>query len=166
MHPASLAPCEWNGYLQDHAMRLLASLRHWTGRSLVDPTRSESAQARELYHASFAVLSHNSEADPLLNYANQAALTLFELSWDELIVTPSRLTAEAPHRDRRARLLAEVTAQGFIDDYRGVRISKNGRRFEIERATVWTVLDKHGICCGQAATFCDWRFLNQQDEGS
>ena len=59
-------------------MRLLASLRHWTGRSLVDPTFSESAQSRELYHASFAVLSHNSEADPLLNYANKAALTLFE----------------------------------------------------------------------------------------
>ncbi len=156
---ASHVPCEQNGYSQDLAVRILASLRHWTGRNLVDPTLAESARARELYCASFAVLSHNTAADPLLTYANQAALTLFEITWDELIITPSRLTAEAPHRDQRARLLAAVTAQGFIDDYRGVRISKSGRRFEIERATVWTVLDEHGVCCGQAATFSNWRFL-------
>ena len=49
---------------------------------MVDPVLAQSAQARELYRASFAVLSHDTEADPLLNYANQAALTLFELSWN------------------------------------------------------------------------------------
>ena len=108
-------------------------------------------------------MSHNTETDPLLNYANQAGLTLFELTWDELIVTPSRLTAEAAQRDERARLLTAVTAQGFIDDYRGVRISKSGRRFAIDRATVWTVLDEQGSPYGQAASFSDWRFLNQND---
>jgi len=57
------------------------------------------------------------------------------MSWAELTRTPSRLTAEAPNREERARLLAAVTARGFIDDYSGVRISKSGRRFRIARAT-------------------------------
>ena len=164
MHPALHAPCEANEYLQDHVARLLSSLRHWTGRSLVDSNLSQHAQARELYHAPFPVLSHNTDPDPLLNYANQAALTLFELTWEELIRTPSRLTAEPVQRVQRARLLAAVTGHGFIDNYRGVRISKSGKRFEIERATVWTVLDEDGVRCGQAATFSDWRFLAQHDE--
>jgi hypothetical protein len=94
MHPASHAPCERNGYLQDHAARLLASLRHWTGRDLLDPTLPPSVQARQLYHASFVVLSHNTDVDPLLNYANRAGLTLFELTWEELIMTPSPLTMD------------------------------------------------------------------------
>ncbi|MSP39486.1 MAG: MEKHLA domain-containing protein [Deltaproteobacteria bacterium] len=153
------APCVDNDYLQDHVMRLLAGLRHWTGRNLVDPMRPVADQARQIYYASFAVLSHDISADPLLNYANQAALTLFELSWEELVITPSRLTAEAIEREQRARLLATVGAQGYIDDYRGVRISKSGRRFEIERATVWNLFDEQGAHYGQAAAFSVWRSL-------
>lgn len=57
---------------------------------------------------------------------------------------PSRLTAEAPNRAERARLLAEVTARGFIEDYSGRRISHTGQRFLIERATVWNLTDAEG----------------------
>ena len=64
-----------------------------------------------------------------------------------------RLTAEAPDRAERARLLATVTAHGFIDDYAGVRISRNGKRFQIARATVWNLRADDGRPCGQAATF-------------
>jgi hypothetical protein len=71
---------------------------------------------------------------------------------------PSRLTAEAPDRTERARLLAEVAARGFIDDYSGVRISRTGQRFRIERATVWNLSDDEGRRCGQAATFRTWRY--------
>ncbi len=81
------------------------------------------------------------------------------MSWDELTRTPSRLTAEAPNREERARLLAAVTAHGFIDDYSGIRISKTGRRFRIAQATVWNLLDEHGIYAGQAAMFSRWEFL-------
>ena len=41
----------------------------------------------------------------------------------------SASAAEAPLREERARLLAAVAANGFIDDYSGIRISKSGRRF-------------------------------------
>ena len=64
-----------------------------------------------------------------------------------------------PDRDERARLLAAVTANGFIDDYAGIRISKTGRRFRIAQATVWNLLDESGTFSGQAAMFSRWEFL-------
>jgi hypothetical protein len=73
--------------------------------------------------------------------------------------TPSRLTAEAPDREERARLLEIVTRRGFIDDYSGIRVSKTGRRFRISRATVWNLLTEDGRPCGQAARFDKWEFL-------
>lgn len=148
-----------NHYLEIHVARLTASFRHWTGRALVDSRLPLDAQARELYYAPFVVLSHDTAPDPLLNYANEAALRLFELSWDELIAMPSRLTAQAPDQSERSRLLATVASRGFIDDYSGVRITKSKRCFAIERATVWNLLDESGAPYGQAATFADWRFL-------
>ena len=72
---------------------------------------------------------------------------------------PSRLTAEAPDREERARLLARVGTQGYIDDYAGVRVSRTGRRFRIARATVWNLLDDGGNHCGQAASFAHWQRL-------
>ena len=72
---------------------------------------------------------------------------------------PSRLTAEAPNREERARLLAQVTQHGFIDDYSGIRISTRGRRFRIAQATVWNLRDETGHPCGQAAMFAHWEFL-------
>lgn len=139
---------------------MLASLRHWTGRNLVEPGLAPEEQARELFNAPFAVLSHDTATDPILNYANRISLQLFELSWEELTVMPSRLTAEAPARAERTRLLSEVSSRGYIDDYRGVRVAKNGRRFLIERATVWNLLDESGAPYGQAATFNEWHYLD------
>ncbi|HCB13671.1 MAG TPA: hypothetical protein DEP36_08925 [Gammaproteobacteria bacterium] len=37
-----------------------------------------------------------------------------------------------------------------------MRIARTGRRFMIERATVWNLTDAAGQRCGQAATFRDW----------
>ena len=58
----------------------------------------------------------------------------------------------------RARLLQQVTEHGFINDYSGVRISKTGKRFVIEQATVWNLIGTAGTICGQAATFSRWRY--------
>ena len=153
-------PCAENDFLAPHVARLVVSLRHWTGRDLVAADLPASEQARQLFHAPFALLSHDGAPDPLLNYGNLTGMQLFELSWSELTATSSRLTAAPAHRDERARLLASVARQGFIDDYRGVRVSKRGRRFIIEKATVWNLLDEAGAPCGQAAMFGDWRFLD------
>ena len=115
--------------------------------------------AQAVFEAPFVVVSHGAEADPILNYGNRAALIQWEMSWQELIHTPSRLTAEAPGRGERARLLKTVTRRGFIDDYAGVRITITGRHFRISRATVWNLLTEDGKPCGQAAMFDRWEFL-------
>jgi hypothetical protein len=138
---------------------LAHSLKHWTGRELLPGNFPAPELAEKIFHAPFVVVSHGTEADPVLSYGNAAALTLWEMSWTELTRTPSRLTAESPDRAERARLLATVTARGFIDDYSGVRISKTGRRFKISRATVWNLISETGQPCGQAAMFDHWEFL-------
>jgi hypothetical protein len=89
-------------------------------------------------------------------YANRTAQRRFEYSWEELITIPSRLSAEAPNRDERQRLLDAVARNGFIDNYRGLRIAKSGRRFWIEGGIVWELSDENGERRGQAALFASW----------
>lgn len=152
----------WNQPAVIAQTRLLArSLKHWTGRDLLREAGASEAVgfAEGVFRAPFVLVSHGTEADPVLNYGNQTALKLWEMSWEELTSTPSRLTAEAPARDERARLMAAVTARGFIDDYSGVRISKTGRRFRILRATVWNLIDEGSVYVGQAALFSRWELL-------
>ena len=141
------------------------SLDHWTGRALLPGLFNPLGLAKNVFKAPFALVSHGTEADPILNYGNAVALNLWEMTWEELTRTPSRLTAEAPNREERARLLAEVTTKGFIDDYSGIRISKNARRFRIAQATVWNLLDERGNYAGQAAMFSRWEFL-QNEKGT
>ncbi len=142
-----------------HTRVLARSYRIWTGHDLLPGLFNPAGLAKHIFHAPFAVVSHGTETDPILNYGNAAALALWEMSWEELTRTPSRLTAEAPNREERARLLDVVTQRGFIDDYSGVRISKSGRRFRISRATVWNLISETGQPRGQAATFGDWKFI-------
>lgn len=140
-----------------HAQMLLNSYRHWLREDLVPRSGSAADQARDLFFAPFVVVSHGTQPDPILNYGNQAALDLWEMDAETLCRTPSRLTAEPVHRDERARLLARTTRDGFVDDYSGIRISSTGKRFRIDRAIVWNLLDEAGQYAGQAATFSQWQ---------
>jgi MEKHLA domain len=142
-----------------HAELLARSLKQWTGRALLPAAVPAAERARWLFGAPFVLVSHGTEADPVLNYGNAAALQLWELPWEDFTRTPSRLTAEAPERGERERLLAQVTARGFIDDYSGTRISSRGRRFRIAQATVWNLVTPAGQPAGQAAMFSRWEYL-------
>jgi hypothetical protein len=139
-----------------YAALLLKSYRSLTGRDLLPPATSIEAAAEALFKAPFVVLSHEASHDPVFVYANRAALARFAMSLNEIIGLPSRYSAEPVARDERQRLLDRVTAQGYIDDYRGVRIAKNGKRFEVRNATVWNVIDECGTIVGQAAAFSEW----------
>lgn len=159
-YPAKRMHMNWQEPSTIAQTQLIArSLKHWTGRDLWPGNLPPAEFAERVFHAPFVLVSHGTETDPVLNYGNQPALTLWEMSWDEITRTPSRLTAEAPNREERARLLAAVTARGFIDDYSGIRISKTGRRFRIQQATVWNLLGENGNDAGQAAMFSQWEFL-------
>lgn len=142
------------------SQRLLDSFHRWTGKELLARDGSVSAQARRLFFAPSVVVSHGLETDPILNYGNQAALDLWEMTWEQLTRTPSRQTAEPVNQEERARMLRVVEEQGYFDRYRGVRISATGRRFLVEEAIVWNVMDEQGERIGQAATFSRWTRLS------
>ncbi len=145
--------------IQQWCRLLLESYRHWTRRDLIAGVGTPEEQARALFEAPFVVVSHGLEDDPVLNFGNRVALNLWEMTWDQFTRTPSRLTAEPPDQAARARMLAQAEERGFIDNYRGVRISGKGRRFLVNRALVWKVVDPAGRRRGQAATFNSWTFV-------
>ena len=126
------------------------------GGLLGEPEVSPTA----LWAAPTAVLAHGTEPDPLFFYGNRLALELFEVTAQQLVGTPSRLSAEAGDRAQRANLLDQVSRHGVIKDYAGVRISAAGRRFRIEQATVWNLIDSSGRNHGQAAAFAHWTRLD------
>ncbi len=136
--------------------RLLAdSFARTVGRDLVAgygamDDRTLTAALRELPQA---VVSHGTEPDPIFRYANTAALTLWEMEWDQFTHLPSRLSAQAEPdiQGDRARLLAAALAKGWVGDYQGIRISAKGRRFLIRDTVLWTVTDAQGMRHGQAA---------------
>ncbi|WNV10316.1 MEKHLA domain-containing protein [Tardiphaga sp. 709] len=132
---------------------LSGSYLRTVGKPLLAPVQD----AAWLYSdAPFAVLAHSTAADPVFVYANKTAQRCFEYGWDEFITIPSRLSAEGPNRDERQRLLDAVAHNGFIDNYRGLRIAKSGRRFWIEGGIVWELRDENGERRGQAALFTSW----------
>ena len=111
---------------------------------------------RALYEAPYGVVSHDTSENPVFNYANRTAQRVFEMDWQTFTRLPSRKSAEPVNRAERERLLARVTREGFIDNYQGVRISATGRRFRIEDATVWNLVDEKGVYRGQAAVVYRW----------
>lgn len=156
---AAMAPSPQNHFHSAHARLLAESFSHWTGRSLLSDVSDMTVFAQALYEAPFVVASHGCEVDPIFNYGNRQALALWETDWQTFTNMPSRLSAEPVAQEERARLLARVTAHGFIDDYSGVRISAGGRRFRVKGATVWNVIDSQGCNRGQAVMFREWEYL-------
>ena len=137
-------------FLKHHSHLLMTSYQHWTGEALVvandDVTHALmhapfAVASHALMHAPFAVASHAVADDPMFNYANHQALALFKMASEEMLGLPSRYSAEAMLREARANFLYQVSTHGFIENYSGVRIAKDGSRFLIEQATVWNVVD-------------------------
>lgn len=133
---------------------LVDSYQRLTGRPLLE------ASAEDIWHACWAaprvIVAHGLEADPIFFYGNQRALSLFELDFEAFCRLPSRYSAEPLLREKREALLSQVRERGFVDDYAGVRVSASGRRFRIEQAVIWDLLDERGERHGQAATFTHW----------
>lgn len=142
-----------NSYQGEHAERLIFSYHHWTGKDLVKQAKSCQERYRALFKASYGVVSHNTENNPIFNYGNLSALDVFEMNWTAFTQLASRKSAEQVNQVERERLMAQVCQRGFIDDYQGVRISSTNKRFLIGAATIWNVVDESGKYYGQAAVF-------------
>jgi len=143
-----------------HSQLLMYSFEHWTKKSLISSnTRSPVEIAKSLFSADCVIVSHGTQVDPILNYGNQKALDLWQMDWLTFISTPSRYTAEPVERSEREQLLYQAKSQGYISDYRGIRISSTGDRFYINQAIIWNVVDEEGRLWGQAATFSNWELV-------
>jgi hypothetical protein len=150
----------WKGsYIVEWTQSLLDSYAHWVKRELISREGTALEQAERLFTSPFVVASHGLQDDPILNYGNQAALDLWEMDWEQFIQTPSRITAEPVNREKRARMLEQARTHGYISDYRGIRISSSGKRFLVEKATVWNIQKPDGPPLGQAASFSDCTYL-------
>lgn len=125
-----------------------------TGRTLLNDHGPEA-----LWNAPRVIVAHGTETDPVFFYGNRQALGVFEMDFASFTRLPSRFSAEAQTREERANLLERVSRDGFIGDYAGVRVSATGKRFRIEQAVVWNLVDAEGVCHGQAATFDHWQWL-------
>ena len=159
-----MAPEIWtNPAVMEWSQLLLNNFRHWTGRELLERVGDPAYQAHALFLSPFVVVSHGIEEDPLINYGNQVALELWEMTWEDLTRTPSRLTAEPTNRAEREWMLEQARARGYLDTYQGVRVTSTGRRFLVENALIWNVLDAERQRIGQAATFMYWTWLPWQD---
>jgi MEKHLA domain-containing protein len=143
-------------FLARHTSILCASYQHWTGLPLIGVQPGTKNAVDKLFDAAFAVVSHDTQPDPVFNYANWQAQQLFGMDWDEITRLPSRYSAEEMNRIERVRLLQRVAQHGYVEDYCGVRIARDGMRFAIRNATVWNLLDEQGSYCGQAALIRDW----------
>ncbi|XGB43793.1 MAG: MEKHLA domain-containing protein [Nodosilinea sp. LVE1205-7] len=148
---AMLEPSPDNHYQAEHIQYLRFSFRHRLGQDLVDPALTPLEAAKIIYYAPYVVVSHGTGVDPIFNYGNQAALRLFAMDWLEFTRLPSRQSAELPNQAERAEILSAVTAQGFIQNYTGIRINRNGKRFRIRDVTVWNLENNQQVSYGQAA---------------
>jgi len=155
MHTDRSEPAEANHYRPEISELITGSYQRLIGKSLL-ASPDETETGRMLYLAPFVVLAHDTAVDPVFFYANQMAQKLFEMTWDEMVMMPSRKSAEPVLRADRQKFLDRVAVHGFIDNYSGIRVSRSGRRFFIQRATVWNLIDLHGVCRGQAAAFNSW----------
>jgi hypothetical protein len=128
-------------------------------RKLLENTHGDEKLVEQLWHAPFVLLSHGNETEPVFNFANLRATTLFEFPIDELLSLPSKMSAEPIEQQKREQLLKQVSEHGYIDNYSGVRVSSTGQRFRIDNAIIWDLLDERGQYRGQAAMFKHWVYL-------
>ena len=105
-------PAGENGFLTEHAGLLIASFRYWTGNELVPDNGTALTKARALWEAPFAVVSHNTDQDPIFNYGNATALRLFEMDWSSLTQLP------LPHVRRTGRTGGEIAIDGRSNEKR------------------------------------------------
>jgi hypothetical protein len=145
-------PFEQPGVIAYSAL-LAESFGRLLGRPLIS---GKGDIAKALYHAPFVLVSHDARPDPVFRYANLAAQGVFGYGWEEFVTLPSRLSAEPVLREERQALLDRAARDGYVDDYRGIRIAKSGRRFLIRECILWNVADARGVRHGQAAMFAHW----------
>jgi hypothetical protein len=146
------------------SLTLCGSYKDKTDEKLLDGTLMVQEAAEALFKAPFVCASH--DADDVFNYGNQAALSLWGLSWEEFVGMPSTKSAQDDDevQSERRELLDQAAENGVIRNYSGVRQASDGRKFKVDGATVWTITDRDGNKIGQAVRFDTFTWLGADGE--
>ena len=146
------APSAVNDWQGAHVARVAAAFARVTGGDLIaEAGLDPAALGKSAWEGNFALLTHDTNA--ILTYGNRFALDLWEMDWETLVRTPSRETAPEEDRATRAEIMAAVERDGFTRAYTGRRVSRGGKFFLIENATVFTLRDEKGAGFGTGAFF-------------
>ena len=70
-----------------------------------------------------------------------------------MVGLPSRLSASASQRLSRRAQLELARRQDKLENYSGVRVNSQGRRFQIHGARIWSLIDQERHYQRQAACF-------------
>ena len=142
-----------------HDAMLHSAGTSWDEWSHIESSWSESREAagfrRDLRRA---IEDECGDADTVL--VKDPRVCRFVPLWIDLMESMGRsVRCVIPIRNPLEVAASHTARDGFVDDYSGVRISATGRRFFIEKATVWNVRDERGEFAGQAAMFRHWEYL-------
>lgn len=107
-----------------------------------------------LHHeAPYSILAQNNDNDPHFIYANQCALKCFEYPREEILQLPSRLSAAASEQQERQQLLDVLANKDIIHGFSGVRITREGKTFNIYNSVIWQLKNDDGELWGKGALF-------------
>jgi len=147
------------------SMTLASTYKQRTDLQLLGDQKVPVTEAvRALFYAPFVCCSHD-ETDTF-NYANKAALNLWEFEWDDFVGMPSTKSADDEDDEiqkERRQLLDDALEKGVVYNYNGVRKSKSGKEFVVKDATLWTLVDRDGDMLGQAVKFSKVEYVASKE---
>lgn len=144
-----------------YSLLLMQSFERYAKQPLLANASDHSGElSKQLYHAPFVLVSHDTQDDPVFRYANQMAQELWRMDWQTITRMPSRLTARPDAQADRERLLCEARENGCVKNYSGVRVTSDGKLFFISETILWNVEDESGKRYGQAAMFTQWKWID------
>jgi len=141
-------------FIQKQSKLIIDCYKLTFGKNLIEVNEPLSAcqLARQLFLCPLGILSHNIvNGDNIYNYANRAALHIFERTYKQQTNLPSSKSAVSsavPQLDRN-NLLAQCLFEGSAD-VNVSRLTGNGRTVHIKDGELFNLADERGVYRGQA----------------
>ncbi|KAA6424741.1 MAG: hypothetical protein FRX49_05408 [Trebouxia sp. A1-2] len=150
-----------------HNLMMVESYKRKVGKPIMDDAEIHEI-TKLLWEAPYGVISHDIEEDPdnpKYDYANKAALDLFQATWDELIGQPSSCTTEDVNQASasqniadRQKLLKQTQDEGTAAVHSYWRKGLKGRPVCISNGLLWNIEAPSGALIGQAIAIHEWEF--------
>eukprot|EP00891_Asterochloris_glomerata_P005660 jgi/Astpho2/5660/Aster-x1308 len=122
---------------------MLESFHRKVGRNMMEDKDIEIKDApKALWDAPFALLSHEfGDSEAKYDYANKAALDLFETQWDQLVGKPSTITSPEDQQVRgdREQLLQQAREKGTVEIKDAIRRTLKGAKIQLTSGVLWTI---------------------------